>query len=258
MRLRVTVCELHDDPVELAADWEQLIAYVKAEASDVVLLPEMPFCSWFGRTQVFDLGVWEDAVHAHEVWEARFHELAPSLIISSRPVNENNCRLNEGFLWEPVSGYRAAHQKYYLPDEPGFWEASWYERGSGDFTPIDSGALRVGFMICTELWFMDRARSYGKAGVHLLVTPRATGSATVDKWLAGGRTAAVVAGAFGLSSNRASSEGQSAEFGGQGWIIGPDGEVLGLTSREHPFVTVEIESSDAEQAKQTYPRYVLD
>jgi N-carbamoylputrescine amidase len=103
---------------------------------------------------------------------------------------------------------------------------------------------------------MEHARAYGKAGVNLIVTPRATERVTVDKWLAGGRTAAVVSGAFSLSSNRAGSEEHPTDFGGQGWVIGPDGEVLGLTSRQQPFVTVEIDLREAERAKRTYPRYI--
>jgi N-carbamoylputrescine amidase len=47
-------------------------------------------------------------------------------------------------------------------------------------------------------------------------------------------------------------------FGGQGWIVGPDGEVLGLTSTGHPFLTMEIALEEAERAKSTYPRYVLE
>ena len=45
-------------------------------------------------------------------------------------------------------------------------------------------------------------------------------------------------------------------MGGQGWIVGPDGEILGITSREQPFVTVEIDPQKADRAKKTYPRYV--
>jgi predicted amidohydrolase len=256
--LKVTVCEFHDEPAELEEDWDRLVLHVKAESSDVVLLPEMPFVSWFARSQHFDLATWQQAVSAHDAWQTRFEELAPAVILSSRPMNGNGCRLNEGFVWERASGYRAAHTKYYLPDEAGFWEAAWYERGDERFAPVDVGGLRIGFVICTELWFMERARAYGKAGIHLLVTPRATEPASLDKWLTGGRTAAVVAGAFGLSSNRVSAGTGPAEFGGQGWIVSPDGEVLGLTSRQHPFVTVEIDPSAAERAKTTYPRYVPD
>ncbi len=258
MKLKVTVCEFQDDPNGLAQDWEQLVAHIKAEASDAVLVPEMPFYPWFARAQHFDPAVWQETVLAHDVWQKRFNELAPAIILGSRPVNEDNFRMNEGFVWEQRSGYHAAHRKYYLPEEEGFWELSWYHRGDGDFTPIDNGNLRIGFLICTELWFMQWARYYSKLGVHLIVTPRSTPQATLDEWLAGGRTAAIVSGAFALSSNRVSSGGESPEYGGQGWVIAPDGQVLGLTSRQHPFVTIEIDVFEAEQAKGTYPRYVLE
>jgi hypothetical protein len=33
---------------------------------------------------------------------------------------------------------------------------------------------------------------------------------------------------------------------------------LGLTSDAHPFLTIDIDLSLAENAKQTYPRYVSD
>jgi N-carbamoylputrescine amidase len=255
---KVTVCELRDDPAGFARDWERLVVHVRTESSNVILLPEMPFYPWFPRTKEFNTAVWQEAVDAHDDWQERFEELAPATILATRPINDASDRRNEGFVWEQDSGYRAVHGKHYLPDEEGFWEATWYGRGDGRFTPLDSGSFRIGFLICTELWFMEKARHYGRAGVNLIVNPRATGCATLEKWLTGGRTAAIVSGAFTLSSNRVSSENQVQEFGGQGWVIGPDGEVLGATSRQDPFVTVEIDPSESERAKLTYPRYVLE
>ena len=105
---------------------------------------------------------------------------------------------------------------------------------------------------------MHRARAYGREGTHVIVTPRATERLTADKWLAGARATAVVSGAYSISSNRTSDNNSRVEFGGQGWIIGPDGEVLALTSDEQPFITLEIDIEKAEQAKSRYPRYVLD
>ena len=255
--MKVTVCELNDKPDDFACEWEQLVTHVKAQSSQLVLLPEVPFYSWFALTPAFEPDVWQSAVTAHDLWQERLSELAPAIVLGTRPVNRGNQRLNEGFVWEEESGYRVAHYKYYLPNEQDAWEASWFSQGEGNFTPLQCGAARIGFQICTELWSMECARLYGKEGVHIIVTPRATVKATLDKWLAGGRAAAIISGAFSLSSNRVSSEGHSVHFGGQGWIVGPDGEVLGLTSRKQPFVTIDIDLSIAERAKQTYPRYVL-
>jgi N-carbamoylputrescine amidase len=231
---------------------------VKAEQSELVLLPEMPFCPWFAWSPEYDHFIWESAVKAHQEATSLLERLSPALVCGSRPVNKQGKRHNEAFIWDQKSGFRSAHTKYYLPNEEGYWEASWYERGNGYFDPIQAGIALLGFVICTDIWFFQHPRSYGKKGVHLIACPRATPRSTLDKWLVGGQAAAVVSGAFALSSNKISREGKEADLGGQGWILGPNGKVLGLTSHEQPFLTLELDLKKADQAKQTYPRYVKE
>jgi len=255
----VTVCELRDDPPGFAEDWQALVEHVRVQSSQLVLLPEMPFCPWFALTRRFEPRVWQAAVAAHTAWLERLPELAPAVVLATRPLDAAGRRINQAFAWapgEPGGGLTPAHEKYYLPEDEGFWEAPWYQRGSGEFTPLQIGDLSVGFLVCTELWFMQRARVYGQQGIHVLAVPRATGKPTVEKWLTGGRAAAVISGAYCLSSNHAAGESQAVDLGGQGWIVGPDGEVLALTSRQEPFVTRSIDLAHAARAKTTYPRYV--
>ncbi len=258
MKIKATVCELGNSPEDFAEDWERLVAHVAAEQSNLVLLPELAFAPWFAVTRSFDPLVWFAAVTAHDSRMQCLPALAPAAAIGTRPIDAEGARFNQGFLWTVDKGYVPVHEKYYLPDEDGFWEASWYGRGEREFTPFGWDAARISMQICTEMWFMEHARAYGQAGAHLLVVPRATPRQTLDKWLAGGRAVAVIAGAFTLSSNPISRPTERANLGGQGWIIGPDGDVLGTTSPEQPFVTIELDLAAAEQAKQTYPRYVPD
>jgi N-carbamoylputrescine amidase len=177
----------------------------------------MTFYPWVACSRRFDEQKWEASVEAHRQWLQRMDDLAPAIVLSSRPVSEGTRRLNEGFLWDPQVGYQAVHTKYYLPDDEGFWEASWYQRGDGRFVPVQRGQVRIGFAICTELWFMEHARA-----------------------------------------NKTSLAGNQPAFGGRGWVAGPEGQVLGLTSPERPFVTVDIDLREADLAKQTYPRYVAE
>jgi N-carbamoylputrescine amidase len=257
--MRVTVCELRNDAERLDQDWTALVAHVKSERSEFVLLPEMPFYPWVARTTKVDPQIWQQAVIAHDQWISRLSELSPAMVAGSRPVTLKGKRHNQGFTWQSGDGYKSSHVKYYLPDEEGFWEASWYERGKRDFTVVQCGEIKVGFLICTELWFFEHAREYGKQEIHLLVCPRVTPQSSVDKWLAAGQAAAVVSGAFCLSSNLSGPNIESIEFGGAGWIIEPEeGVVLGKTTPNKPFLTVEIDLEEAEKAKRTYPRYVAD
>jgi N-carbamoylputrescine amidase len=258
--MKITVCELNDEPAALARDWQGLVAHVRAEQSQLVLLPEMPFHPWFARTLPFEPAVWQAALAAHDRWLARLPELAlAAAVLGTRPTDlAGGQRANQAFVWQPGSGCRAAHLKHYLPNEDGFWEASWYGRGDGRFEPVDCAGVRVGFLICTELWFMERARAYGRAGIHLLANPRGAELRTVERWLVGGRAAAIISGAFCLSSNRAGPNLPGAPFGGHGWIINPSGDLLAVTSPEQPFITLDLDLGEAERAKCTYPRDVID
>jgi len=246
------VCETSDLLQE--AEWSRLVEHVANAQSELVLLPEMPFSPWIAATKPSVAKKWQASVEAHDSWVARMSDLAPAHTLSSRPVVDGR---NEGFIRDEESGYRPVHDKYYLPDEEGFWEATWYTRGELDFTVTEAGAAKTGFAICTEIWFTEHARAYARQGIHLLACPRATEISTVDKWIAGGRAAAVMAGAFCISSNR-SGEGSGIHWGGNGWIIDPDGRVLGMTSTENPFLTLDLNLEHAEAAKGTYPRYVSE
>ncbi len=256
--MKVTVCELANDPESYARDWAKLAVHVKAAQSELVLLPEMPFSPWFAWSPEYDPAIWERAVAAHRDAGPFLEKLSPAIVCGSQPVDKKGKRHNQAFVWDSAAGFRTAHTKYYLPDEEGYWEASWYERGSGTFDPVLVGSALIGFVICTDIWFFQHSRSYGKKGVHLIACPRATPSGTLEKWRAGGQASAIVSGAFALSSNRISREGEEADLGGQGWIVDPNGKVLGLTSREQPFLTLDLDLKKAEKAKQTYPRYVKD
>jgi predicted amidohydrolase len=254
--MKVTVCELNDNQAELASEWRDLVAHVRASHSNLVVLPEMPFHAWWMSEAKVDAETWNAAVASHRDWQKRLAELRAACILGTFPANRGGERINEGFLWENEC-YVPTHQKHFLPNQAGFWEATWCSRGNATFSVVNAGAFTVGFLICTELWSFETAREYGKAGAHLVASPRASVLATRDKWLVAGRAAALVGGVFSVSSNRRGVSQGGIRFGGEGWVIDPDGKVLGVTSEAEPFLTVDIELEDAVRAKGTYPRAVF-
>ena len=247
----MTVCELRTSPGSLEQDWDGLVAHVREQRSDVVVLPEMGFAPWFAAQRPAPDEVWASSVAAHAAWSERLPELGAAVVVGTRPVDRATGRRNEAYVATSAEPLRALHDKSYLPDEPGFWEASWYGRGDGGHQVVQVDGLRVGVLVCTEMWFLEHARAYGRAGAHLVVTPRVTPASSLEKWLAGGRACAVVSGAWSLSSNSA-----EPEHGGLGWAIDPEGVVVATTSRDQPWVTVEVDVAEVEQAKAGYPRYV--
>ncbi len=234
------------------------VEHSKKESSDLVLLLELPFFPWPSKKDEFSRDIWERSVLVHDSWVAKLVELAPAAVVGTRPVTRNGRRLNEGFVWTGDGGYVGVHTKYYVPEEEGYWEATWYNRGDSIFEPAHARRATLGFLICSELWSMSHTTEYGKSRAHILVTPRATGKDSVEKWLAGGRACAVVSGCFSPFSNRVSGGSDAGDFGRQGWIIDQDGGVLATTSSDHPYVTRDIDLEAVVLAKTTYPRNCID
>lgn len=259
--MRLTVCELPEDRSAFDDAWTALTEHVAAADADLVVLPEMPFAGWLPATRAVDGDAWREAAAAHDRWLDRAEELAPATVVGSRPTVGDDGRLNEGFVRPAGGETRLVHRKRYLPEEPGYWEASWYESGSEPFSLVTAAGVGCGFLICTDLWAGEQAREYGASGAELLVNPRATEARTTEKWRVGARNAAIVAGAFLASSNRvtvADDPQEESPFGGHGWIVDPDGTVLAETSRTQPFVTVDVDLEAADRAKETYPRPALN
>jgi len=57
-------------------------------------------------------------------------------------MNEIGRRLNQGFVWDQIAGYRAAHLKYYLPNEDGSAEL--------DDPPLLDRATELGCALYTQ------------------------------------------------------------------------------------------------------------
>ena len=185
----------------------------------------------------------------------RLKELGAPVVLVTCPVEVGKRRLNQGFVWSKDAA-RGVHFKNYLPNDRGYYEASWYERGDLSFSPFNTAKWKGGYMICSDLWSMRNASKYGKTGVHFIAVPRASEKSSVDKWVAAGKVAAVLSEAYVFSSNRTGKRG-TAEFGGCGWVIDPDGRLLAVTSRGEQYATVEVDLRIAEEAKSTYPRDIL-
>jgi N-carbamoylputrescine amidase len=252
--MRVTVCELSHEPNALTAAWASLCEHTGAHASQLVLLPELAMLEPVWESEHFDAARWSAIETLSDRHLRRLPELRAEYVVGTRPVRLNGRRLNQAYLWSDAAGIQPLRSKYFLPDEPGNWEATWFERGDPSFAVFHAGATPFGVNICTELWALETYAAYAALGVELLLSPRATALATTTKWLAAGVVAAVRAGAFSLSSNRVDATGAC---GGRGWIIDPAGDVVAMTSAAEPFATRDIDLTSAAKAKSTYPRYVF-
>ena len=256
--MKVTVCQFDPRPEYLKESLNNLTTYVKETKSDFLLLPEMCFFDWLSATEILNTKRWEEAILAHDRKIAELAKLGARGVVGTRPIlNKNGSRRNQAYVWSnETETALPLHEKYYLPNEPGYYEQNWYDRAEKNFKVGHVLGMRIGIQICTEIWFFELARHYAASKVDIQCVPRATPHESLDKWIAGGQTAAICSGAYCLSSNLWSPKNERVNLGGRGWIIDPEGNILATTDGINPFATIEINLEFARQSKATYPRYV--
>lgn len=238
------------------AKWEVLTRRVRRIKPDVLLLNEMPFGRWIAGGPARDHRVLIESHRAHELGMSRLGDLGAPVVIGTRAVMHDGRSVNQGFVWTADRGLQVVHTKQFFPDEEGYYEARWFERGDLKFRVVDVRGLKVAFLICTDVWFGEWARHYGKLGAHLIVVPRATPRPSLEQWKTGIAAAALVSGCYVASSNRVGRDAQGQVFGGRGWIFDPDGKVLAASSSTRPVAVATIDRAVADGAKLEYPRYV--
>ena len=252
--MKVTVCQLPDKEKAFKNAWKKLVSHLQETQSDFVLLNEMPFAEWIADEKVVQKDTQLVVVKKHEQWLEKISELNTKIVAYSKPVFNGEKFHNTAFVWSKESGHVKVHSKHYFPEEDVFWEESWFDKAVPDFNVINIDGIKVGFLLCTEIWFTEYARKYAKEGIDLLLVPRATGKSSIKQWLRCGQTLALISGAYCLSSNRSGLSKNGFNWGGTGWIAQPmDGELLGKTSARTPFFTIEIDLAKTKAAKLDYP-----
>jgi N-carbamoylputrescine amidase len=236
--------------------WDAIRRSVETARPDILVTNEMPFGPWLAEHESFDAQAAQRSIELHEQGLDALSSLGAAAVISSRPVAFDGRLANEAFVLES-NAYRMIHHKKYFPQEPGFFEEAWYVLGAGGFGCVQVGQVKVGVLLCTELFFNDRARAYGRDGADLIVTPRASGT-SLFRWKTGGTMAAIVSGAWFVSSNRQGRGALGQQFGGTGFVVSPQGVLLEETNEATPMrvVTIDLDASRTQKAQ--YPCYVKE
>lgn len=256
--MKLGVCESPTQLLPGSGEWQALADRVRAAAPDVFLLNEMPFGPWIAAEPLRDPERLAQSHRLHAEGLVRLADLHAPIVLASQAVPERDRSVNQGYIWRGAGPITPIHSKQFFPDEEGFYEARWFERGTRRFGIGRAGGVRVGYLICTDVMFLEWARYYGRHGADLIVVPRATPLASLDRWKTVITAAAIVSGCYVASSNRTGTSGSGIPFGGGGWIVDPRGNLLAETSPSEPVVTATIDPAQVERAQREYPCYVKE
>jgi N-carbamoylputrescine amidase len=253
--LKVAVAQWPDGLRPGDMTWKKIAAEVAAQAPDVLVTNEMPFGHWLAEAESYDPDLAQASVSLHEEGMGALAELRVPVVFSSRPVSGGLVLANEAFAL--VEGrYRSLHQKHYFPQEPGFYEQAWFELQVPGFQAVEVAGLKIGVLLCTELMFNRHALDYGRAGVQLIIAPRASGT-DHRYWEVACAMAAIVSGAYLVTANRTAVAPRGQAFGGRGMVFSPQGiELAPVVAGGDLILCYELNLAASEAAKMAYPCYV--
>ena len=253
--MKIAAVELPDG---LRADFPQFQTLSdeleKADAALVVLI-ELPFGTWPATHERFDPARAIAFVQNHERQAPSLATLPTGAVLTTRPRMGERRLVNEAIL-QKGTDLRVLRQKRIFPQEPGYFEQSWFETEGRDEGLQQFGEVSVGTLVCTELMFPELAREIGRRGAHVIAVPRATGD--VESWILAARMAALVSGCYVITSNRRTGSSQGQTFAGTGMIVAPGGEMLALTSETTTCICAHIDLDRVRSAQASYPCYVRE
>jgi len=177
---------------------------------------------------------------------------------------------NTAVVFDSDGSTAGRYRKMHIPDDPGYYEKFYFTPGDLGFTPIDTSLGRLGVLVCWDQWYPEAARLMALAGAELLIYPTAIGwdprdtaeekGRQLEAWMTVQRGHAVANGLPVIAVNRYGHEDDpsgaspGAEFWGNSFVAGPQGEILLRTPPDQEtFAVVEIDMERSENVRRIWP-----
>lgn len=172
-----------------------------------------------------------------------------AIIIDTQTRRRHNTALVINSRGDLIGTWRKSH----IPQEPGFWETSHYDAGLEVPIPIEGLPMPIGVQICSDLNRPEECHILAAAGAAVVVNPRATESATYQRWRSVFIANSLTSACYVFSVNRPAPE-QDVLMGGPSFAFSPMNEVL-IESTD-PVSVATIHRETLERARVAYPGYL--
>jgi N-carbamoylputrescine amidase len=161
------------------------------------------------------------------------------------------------------------YRKMHIPDDPSYYEKYYFTPGDLGFRAFDTGAGRIGGLICWDQWYPEAARLTALAGASVLFYPTAIGwhphekeafgRQQRDAWRIVQQGHAIANGLYVASVNRVGHEipeggGAGIEFWGSSFVCDPMGAVLAqATADREEILVAEVDLGRIEDVRRNWP-----
>ena len=176
---------------------------------------------------------------------------------------------NTAVVIEKDGSIAGTYRKMHIPDDPGYYEKFYFTPGDLGFQPIQTSVGTLGVLVCWDQWYPEAARMMALAGAEILIYPTAIGydpddciaekRRQKDAWITIQRSHAIANALPVIAVNRVGFEadpsGQTAgaQFWGNSFVCGCQGEMVVTAGGEDSVLTVELDLSKIESTRRIWP-----
>ncbi|MBX9600222.1 MAG: carbon-nitrogen hydrolase [Bryobacteraceae bacterium] len=174
---------------------------------------------------------------------------------------------NTAAILNPKGELQGIYRKMHIPDDPLYYEKFYFTPGDLGFMNFDTGAGRIGVLVCWDQWYPEGARVSALGGADVLFYPTAIGwhphekaqygAAQLDAWRTIQRAHAIANGVYVAAVNRTGYEGtpdSGLEFWGNSFVADPFGQVIAEASADREeILVVECDPERIEEVRRNWP-----
>ena len=143
--------------------------------------------------------------------------------------DEKGLGFNSAAVIDEKGELQGVYRKVHVPHFDLWEERSYFEPGDGGFPVFDLGFVRLGVLICWDVFFPEGARALALGGAQLIAAPTAAAFASHLRWETVLRSHAITNGVYVLRVNRVGSE-EEQDFYGASFCADPEGDLVGEPS----------------------------
>ena len=259
------------DPAE---NLERALGFTREAArkgARLICLPELFRSRYFCQT--------EDSAHfglaepvpgpSTEAFATVAAEFDATIVISLFERRAPGLFHNTAAVLDGRRGYAGKYRKMHIPDYPRYYEKYYFTPGDLGFRSFQTGAGRLGVLVCWDQWYPEAARLTALKGAEILIYPTAigwhpeekdrVGERQHDAWELAQRAHAVANGCYVLSINRTGFEPDPSgdggiELWGQSFAVAPDGGIIARGPvGEEAIIEVELPADAIEAFRIGWP-----
>ena len=217
------------------------------EGAELVVLPELPFQDWHPA-----MAAGSARPHGPQDLLQQQAELARGAGVALLGGGWVG-RQNLACLWDAEGRLCLQYAKMHLPQEPGFWEADYFDPGTEGPGVCDDLGFPLGVQICSDIQRPFGASYLMAEGCGAILAPRATERDTYEQWRRVYQVMARLHSTYVLSVNRPVPE-HNVPLGGPSLVVDPTGEVVAEAADR--VLWSELCPAQLVAARREYPGYL--